>query len=152
MKENLRHFCTLRGSNVIWEIQDINYLKNVARLKNNNKTLIISTEKIETIKDTNKIIDTGRISISLNTNSVSNEIMLRHKTKEDALECLDRFISDSLSHGIPVIKIIHGKNGGIIRNAVHNYLKSSPFVSSYRLGYYYEGSLGVTIATLQKQN
>ena len=49
------------------------------------------------------------------------------------------------------VKIIHGKHGGVLRNAVHEYLSTHPFVKEYHIADYSEGGLGVTVAILGKK-
>lgn len=75
--------------------------------------------------------------------------MLRHQTKEEAIAHLDQFIDHAICNNIKQIKIIHGKNGGILRKSIHKYLLQHPNVKEHRLGGYYEGSYGVTIAFLK---
>ena len=97
--------------------------------------------------------ETNSISITTNTpKKIEPEIMLRHLTKLEALENLDRFIDKALASGLVRVKIIHGKNGGIIRNAVHEYLDNHPYISSYNFGDYHEGGFGVTIAYIKRYN
>ena len=49
---------------------------------------------------------------------------------------------------LPSVVIIHGKGTGVLRQAVHTYLKGAPHVKSFRLGAYGEGETGVTIVQL----
>lgn len=92
------------------------------------------------------------VTFEVNHNlDIPNEIMLRHKTKEEAMYELDKFIDKAISNNLPRIKIIHGKNGGVLRKATHEYLENFPYVSSYSLGLYHEGGLGVTIAYLKNK-
>ncbi len=142
-------YCTLKGSKLIWKIEKIN--NNKVYLVMGNKKLNTSMDNINIIENyvPEKNID---ISISLNSTITSSELMLRHKTKEEALYELDKFIDNAIASNLPRIKIIHGKNGGIIRNAVHKYLDNCPFISSYNFGDYHEGGYGVTIAYIKKYN
>ena len=89
------------------------------------------------------------IKVSLCNEFTSNEIMLRHQTVEVAMENLDRFISKSICNKEKRVRIIHGRHGGILRNAVSKYLSNSPYVESYHIAEYYEGGYGVTIANLK---
>ena len=41
--------------------------------------------------------------------------------------------------------MVHGKGTGALRNAVHNKLKKTGYVKSFRLGIFGEGESGVTI-------
>lgn len=75
--------------------------------------------------------------------------MIRHQTVDEALENLEKFIDNAICNNVKIVKIIHGKNGGILRREVHKFLDNSPYVKEHRLGGYYEGSYGVTIAFLK---
>lgn len=122
-------------------------------------TIKIGNIKVNTLKE-NVIKENGthkanvpktNIDFTLNVSSLfNNELMLRHQTKDEALDNLDRFINQAIVNKASIIKIVHGKHGGILRNAVHEYLKESKYISSFRLGYIHEGSYGVTIAYLAK--
>ena len=89
-------------------------------------------------------------SLKINDDSKLNDtIMIRHQTVEEALFNLEKFIDNAICYFISQIKIIHGKNGGILRREVHKYLDRHPSIKEHRLGGYYEGSYGVTIAFLK---
>jgi DNA mismatch repair protein MutS2 len=47
------------------------------------------------------------------------------------------------------MRIIHGFGSGAVRKAVHDYIKSSPYITSKRYGGEGEGLNGVTIITLK---
>ena len=47
------------------------------------------------------------------------------------------------------VRIIHGKGTGKLREGIHNYLKKSKYVASYRIAGFGEGDYGVTIAELK---
>ena len=95
----------------------------------------------------------NNVKISVNTKlkaqEISSEISLRHMHVEEALYELDKYINDALIANLTTIRIVHGKGEGILRKAVHDYLKNHPNVKSYRLGQYGEGDFGVTIAELK---
>ena len=54
-----------------------------------------------------------------------------------------------MSH-LPSVRVVHGKGTGILRQAVHDYLKGVPYVKSFKLGEFGEGDSGVTIVTFMK--
>ena len=78
--------------------------------------------------------------------SVSTEINLLGKTVDEALSLLDKYLDDAYLAHLPSVRIVHGKGTGALRNAVHNHLRRTSYVKSYRLGEFGEGDAGVTIA------
>ncbi len=77
--------------------------------------------------------------------SVSAEINLIGKTVDEALTELDKYLDDAYLAHLPQVRVVHGKGSGILRKAVHQYLRRQKHVASYRLGEYGEGDSGVTI-------
>ena len=100
------------------------------------------------IKEPTNISKDIKVNVQLSSPPI-DEIMIRHQTVEEALSNLDKFIDNAICNNVKIVKIIHGKNGGILRKEVHKYLENSPYVKEHRLGGYYEGSYGVTIAFLK---
>ena len=62
------------------------------------------------------------------------------------LSLLDKYLDDAYLAHLPSVRIVHGKGTGALRNAVHNHLRCTSYVKSYRLGEFGEGDAGVTIA------
>ncbi len=126
-----------------------NISKNSITLLSKDKNVKVNLDEIEK-KDNKKrnTDDTFKINVILSTPPI-DEIMIRHQTVDEALNNLEKFIDNAICNNIKVVKIIHGKNGGILRKEVHKYLESCPQVKEHRLGGYYEGSYGVTIAFLR---
>jgi DNA mismatch repair protein MutS2 len=139
-------------------IKNINLCGNIIRINNttyvvsvNNKLITIKKEWAEKKQNNNLEKNTiSKVTYDLNIDSnFSNEIMLRHKTKEEAISELDKFIDSAIINKVTIIRIIHGKNGGILRDAVHEYLSKNERVENFRLAGYFEGQFGVTIAYLK---
>lgn len=145
---NIGDTIKIKNSNLVGVIVSISSSDVIVNI--NNKKIHTSLNNIVKVAD--KIIKTNKtviINFNLDTNAdFSNEIMIRHQNKDEALDNLDKFINKAALNNKSIVKIIHGKNGGILRKAVHEYLKQSDLVLSYRLGYPHEGSYGVTIAFL----
>lgn len=116
---------------------------NNSKIVVNENSLLLNTNPKKNLKP--KV----NITYSTTNKKYINEIMLRHQTVEIAIENLERFISESICNKEKRIRIIHGRHGGILKDAVHEYLKCSPYVEKYELAQYYEGSIGVTIAYLK---
>lgn len=77
------------------------------------------------------------------------ELDLRGFASDEGVLALDRFIDEALLSGIGSITVIHGKGTGVLRKAVHSFLKSHKSVRTYRLGTFGEGEMGVTIVELK---
>lgn len=80
---------------------------------------------------------------------VSSTLDLRGMRYEDAYLKLEKYIDDAIYASLKQVSIIHGFGTGVIRELVINYLKSSPYIESYRFGGAGEGGQGVTIATIK---
>ncbi len=73
------------------------------------------------------------------------EFDMRGMNCDEGIMELDRYIDQCLLSGIPSVTIIHGKGTGVLRNAVHDFLRRHSRVRSFRLGTFGEGENGVTI-------
>lgn len=141
-------------SGIISKIQKNNYTtKYYINVK--GKTIILDEDKIE--KETSNLNNTSYTpKLDKCANNIYNykntfipEITIRHQTLDIAMYNVENFITEAINLDIKNVKIIHGRNGGVLRKAVHEYLKHNKNVESYRLGNYYEGSYGVTIIKLK---
>jgi len=94
------------------------------------------------LKENKKEIKTTRI-VPLNL-SVETKLDLRGCRVEEALGLVEKFISQALYGNAIYASIIHGKGTGVLRDVIHNYLKSVTEVKSFRLGEQYEGGSGAT--------
>lgn len=68
---------------------------------------------------------------------------------DDALDILEKFLDTASYAGLSQVTINHGKGQGRLRQAVHAYLKSSPYVRNFRLADYGQGDSGVTQVELR---
>ncbi|NLL73523.1 MAG: endonuclease MutS2 [Clostridiales bacterium] len=109
----------------------------------NIKDLEPSEEKKE---DTGKVRNThsGKIKMSKSI-SMSPELNLIGKTVDEAIFELDKYLDDAYLAHMTTVTIIHGRGTGALRKGVHDYLKKSKYVKSYRVGGHNEGNTGATI-------
>lgn len=141
------NYVEVKNSNIKGRIVKLS--KQYATILSNDKFVKVNITDLNKIENINTNSD-NNVSVSVKISSPAiDEIMIRHQTVAEALENLEKFIDNALCNNVKIVKIIHGKNGGILRREVHKYLENSPYVKEHRLGGYYEGSYGVTIAFLK---
>lgn len=84
----------------------------------------------------------------ISPSTVEDEVRLRHMTVDEALLKLDKYLNDAFMAGYREVRVIHGKGGGTLREAVRRELNRHALVKSFRPGGYREGGAGVSIAEL----
>ena len=95
---------------------------------------------------------TGKNNVHIqNTASknISSEINLIGENVDTAVAELDKYLDNCTMAHLKQVRIIHGKGTGKLREGIHNYLKKSKYVSSFRIAGFGEGDYGVTIAELK---
>ena len=117
-----------------------NIQKDVVTIKSKDKNILVSINDIEKKEAPQNEEPKFNVNVKIST-PPEYEIMLRHQTVEEALNNLDKFIDNAICNNVKIVKKL--------RHAVHEYLENSPYVKEHRLGGYYEGSYGVTIAFLK---
>lgn len=112
---------------------------NVSRLR------LVETEKITY---SGRKITTKNVATKADR-EVKLDLDIRGNNVDEGLNELGMFIDGAVMSGAGLITIIHGKGTGVLRTAVHRYLKEHPSIKSFRLGVYGEGEDGVTIAEIK---
>ncbi|RLA59040.1 MAG: endonuclease MutS2, partial [Epsilonproteobacteria bacterium] len=64
---------------------------------------------------------------------------------DEAINTVDKFISDALVNGLHEVQVIHGTGGGVLSKIVSEYLQNHPKIEKF---YRMPGNLGVTIIEL----
>ncbi|MDP0500363.1 MAG: Smr/MutS family protein [Verrucomicrobiota bacterium JB022] len=67
---------------------------------------------------------------------------------KEAIAVVEAYLEECQKAGIKVVRIIHGKGKGVMRDQVHAYLKRHPEVIGYKLGGEI-GGWGATVARLR---
>lgn len=140
----------IKSLDKIGEVVSINDKKKecqakVGILTTNVKLKDCQKVKVEEKKEQPKVVVTKEFS----NKPFSFEINLIGQRVDEALYNLDNYMSEAILHNCTEIRVVHGKGTGILRKAVQDYLKTCPYVDSYRIGKYGEGESGVTIVTLK---
>ncbi|MBC7318745.1 endonuclease MutS2 [Candidatus Bipolaricaulota bacterium] len=79
---------------------------------------------------------------------VELEISVRGLTVSEALREVDLWLDRLLRAGFPSGRIIHGRGTGTLRQAIHEHLRTLPFVKGFHLAPPEEGGDGVTVVEL----
>lgn len=122
--------------------------KNDAIIDSNGVNLRVP---ISLLKPTNQstLNNQKSVNISLSRpNSASVMIDLHGLRSDEAIEKLDKFISDALIAGFDEVLIKHGIGTGKLAYAVKEFLKSHPSVKAFRDGAPSEGGFGSKVVKL----
>jgi DNA mismatch repair protein MutS2 len=79
----------------------------------------------------------------------SSEVDLRGMRADEALARLRPALDAAIQAALPVLRIIHGKGTGALREVVEDELQGDRRVASFRPGGLGEGGTGVTVAELR---
>lgn len=139
------------GDNVYYE--DPSSIGTVLEISEDNKTALVDFSGMKFRLPVYKLFKalfqpTKSQQVSEIKFGTFSTIDLRGKRAEESIREVDQLISDALISNLPYITIIHGKGTGALREAIHEFLKAHPSVSSFRLGKLEEGGAGVTIVEL----
>lgn len=96
----------------------------------------------------NLVKTSGYTSIS-KSKTVKSEINVIGLNVEEAIFVVDKFLDDCSLAKLQTVRIVHGKGTGKLKNGIHQFLKKHPHVSSFRMGTYGEGEMGVTVVELK---
>ena len=101
-----------------------------------------------------KISSNSSVNFSKNGNykgqNISSEINVIGLNVDEATFLIDKYLDDCVIAKLSPIRIVHGKGTGKLRQGIHKYLKTNPYVKSFRLGTFGEGEMGVTVVELKK--
>jgi len=110
--------------------------------------LVVSTDDIVKIqkKKTNKFKNFASLK---RTSQVRGEIDLRGMNADEAIAELETYMDRAMLTGYHEIYIIHGKGTMILRKKIHEYLRTSKYVTEFKDANQNEGGIGCTVVTLK---
>jgi len=93
----------------------------------------------------------GNIIENMNAKMTTFQMQLdvRGKRGEEAVEMVRQYIDNAIVLNINEVKILHGKGFGILRNMIHDYLKSVSEVKQFKDEHVERGGQGITIVILK---
>ena len=146
-------------------IKDLNQQVTVLSLPDKNDTLYIQMGMIKTKVKKNKLavynpqlakkvhLPLGALkkdtTFSVRRMDVSNELDLRGKRVEEALDELEAYLDKASLANLSPVYIIHGHGTGALKSAVRDFLSTSPYVAKFRVGEDTEGGDGVSVVDIK---
>ncbi len=70
-------------------------------------------------------------------------------TTDEIGDAIETFLSTAIMQGFTVVRIVHGKGTGALREKTQEVLRGMSAVKSFRLGKWGEGDTGVTVVELK---
>ena len=83
------------------------------------------------------------------TRLANSEINVIGLTTYEAIPLVDKFLDDCFLAKLKTARIVHGKGTGKLRTEIHTFLKKHKHVSSFRMGTFGEGEMGVTVVEIK---
>lgn len=110
--------------------------------------LVVSTDDIVKIqkKKTNKFKNFTSLK---RTSQVRGEIDLRGMNADEAIAELETYMDRAMLTGYHEIYIIHGKGTMVLRKKIHEYLRTSKYVTEFKDANQNEGGIGCTVVVLK---
>ena len=113
-------------------------------------------DEVRLIEDDERAAQKKKAAVSISHNaarqlrtSAARELDIRGLETLEAEGVVENFLSAAVMGHLDTVTIIHVKGTGALRKAVHDILRRSKVVKSFRLGVYGEGETGVTVVTLK---
>ncbi len=137
-------------------VKTMNQNGKILKIMSNNRVqvqtgilkLVVSTDDIVKLqkKKTNKFKNFASLK---RTSQVRGEIDLRGMNADEAIAELETYMDRAMLTGYHEIYIIHGKGTMVLRKKIHEYLRTSKYVTGFKDANQNEGGIGCTVATLK---
>ena len=120
-----------------------------------NMTMKVKTDELavldENYKETKKnaIPGTSFKKFELRKYAMSQELDLRGYRVEEALDEVENYLDKASLANLSPVYIIHGHGTGALKQAVRDFLKTSPYVAKFRPGEDSEGGDGVSVVEIK---
>jgi len=86
-----------------------------------------------------------KADVHVEKSGASVSVKLLGMYADEAIDTVDKFLSDALVNNLSEVQIIHGTGGGVLSKLVGEYLKKHPKIGKF---YRMPGNLGITIVEL----
>ncbi len=142
--DKVRDKLSLKSGTII----DINHKKKIATVSFGNIKMKVKFNQLEPIfGKTSQEID--KVSVVLNVKPPPFELKLLGKRVSEALIEIESYLDKASLAGLEKVKIVHGLGTGALKEAIWEYLKTSPYVKKFYSAPPHEGGNGATIVELR---
>jgi len=86
-----------------------------------------------------------KVDVHVEKSGATVSIKLLGMYADEAIDTVDKFLSDALVNNLNEVQIIHGTGGGVLSKLVGEYLKTHPKINRF---YRMPGNLGITVVEL----
>ncbi len=135
---------SLNGDAIVLKVIDN---KEMAQVQAGVLKLTVSFDDIQKLKEipaksTTKVVVGSR-------SSVRSSIDVRGKMVDDAIHELENYLDKAMMSGYNEISVVHGKGTGQLRKGIQEFLRTCPYIDSYRDADQNEGGIGCTVIRLK---
>ncbi len=132
------------------DLLDLPDARGRVRVRVKNATLTVDADELVAPGPERKQESRSKVDYELSVDTEpATELHLRGMTTDEIGDAIDRFLSTAVMQGFTVVRIVHGKGTGALRDKTQEVLRGIPAVKSFRLGKWGEGDTGVTIVELK---
>jgi DNA mismatch repair protein MutS2 len=124
----------IRGKEATIEVDGLKMRVPLSELKKVQESLKLKAPK-KPKKATHQVEKSG----------ASVSVKLLGMYADEAIDTVDKFLSDALVNGLSEVQIIHGTGSGVLAKLVTDYLKRHPKIQKF---YRMPGNLGITVVEL----
>lgn len=142
-------------------VKSLNQDATLLSMPDKNKNVQVQVGLLKTTVKTDKIFKSGKKFVeesqkssyskkgfSVKRSNISNTLDLRGMKVDEALNKTDIYLDEASLANLTPVYIIHGHGTGALREAIREYLSTSPYVSKFRPGEQTEGGNGVSVVDL----
>ena len=86
-----------------------------------------------------------KVAVSVEKSGATVSVKLLGMYADEAIDTVDKFLSDALVNNLNEVQIIHGTGGGVLSKLVNEYLIKHPKIEKF---YRMPGNLGITVVEL----
>ncbi len=144
-------YVRLVDMNIIGRVTGVQPERGEIDVEVGGKSLRVSLHRIEEVPGSGREREKGEkgghgaTSVTMDVDEQTDSLDLRGCTRDEVGFELSKCIDAALLHGLSIIRVIHGKGTGALREEVQRFIQQEKRVKNFRMGRPWEGGSGVTV-------